>query len=965
MQTGTTTPKGFITSTNSSQSSTLEPVTDSEELVVLESSPSRPGSSKVARLSDVYRHGDNVSNGMARLSSFYFNGKRPINKPAHSLSVSSSESASAIDLTQMEISGTVGESKVKIDTNNFTEAVGKFKCKDQQHSSIGDGLSLQITGVSRKRSRDNDKSARNRQHLRKSAVKLREDSNVSASCEVEEIEDEVIPPPGAQKGRKLLQRRRLDTITKPSPVRMTLVRRPVPPPKRADVLNAINLSDFEDEDDLSDDGFKRSFKTIEPYVMQLFNYGTSEEISAKTGAKPEEVKTIKELRPFDDIDDIEHQLRRNRGVRLAIFNQYRDTLLGHHEVENVICQCSDLFTQFKISMGKAGVENDDVSGTLKISDTSKLVQPKMIAKAYLLKHYQLEGVQWLDCLCNAEGSGILADEMGLGKTFQVIAFLCKGIEAGTIRGPSIVICPSSTLNNWLNECAKFAPTLRVVAYYGSQPERISQQMLYEDESSYDVMVTTYNVATGNKMDRAFLRRRQFHSMILDEGHMVKNCMSSRYKWLMQIRTPFRLLLTGTPLQNNLQELVSLLTFILPKVFEDSRTTLTHAFKNKSSAPAKKRAASAAAASGGTIDLESDEVTVVSSTVTSEAQSPAPSVIAAGTDDDNNNSTAPSVKVGPVETRHIEQAKRLLRPFVLRRCKKDVLGDLPLKTESVVQVELTERQRALYVSVSPTDTGNVDQTVSQRLKQMEDINAVDSTNKKTWITSFMDMRKVANHPLLMRGLYEFPTLRKMAKALMSEDDYVDANHQYVLEDMEMCSDFELHNLCTKYRRLQEYKLPDSALLDSGKILELKQIVDRCVQEGEKVLVFSQFTTMLDILEAVMKMWEVGCCRLDGQTKVDERQALIDDFNTDEDGLLRVFLLSTKAGGFGINLTSANVVVIFDAGNNPSEERQAEDRAHRVGQTKDVRVYKLIGSSTIDEDILENSRSKQMVEHMFWF
>ncbi|KAJ2393920.1 DNA-dependent ATPase fun30 [Coemansia sp. RSA 2559] len=123
-------------------------------------------------------------------------------------------------------------------------------------------------------------------------------------------------------------------------------------------------------------------------------------------------------------------------------------------------------------------------------------------------------------------------------------------------------------------------------------------------------------------------------------------------------------------------------------------------------------------------------------------------------------------------------------------------------------------------------------------------------------------------------------------------------------------------------------------------------------------------MLNILESVFGIWQVEYRRLDGQTKVDERQTMIDEFNSEE-STVPVFLLSTKAGGFGINLTSANVVVIYDSGNNPSEERQAEDRSHRVGQVKDVRVYKLIGSGTIDEDILESSRAKQLVEHMFWF
>ncbi|PIA14523.1 hypothetical protein COEREDRAFT_82664 [Coemansia reversa NRRL 1564] len=544
--------------------------------------------------------------------------------------------------------------------------------------------------------------------------------------------------------------------------------------------------------------------------------------------------------------------------------------------------------------------------------------------------------------------------MGLGKTFQVIAFLCRGIEEGRVRGPSLVVCPSSTLDNWMNECAKFAPSLRAVAYSGSQPERLALQQELQDESSYDVLITTYNLATGNKLDRVFLKKRNFRSMVLDEGHMVKNCMSSRYKWLMQIRARFRLLLTGTPLQNNLQELVSLLTFIMPQVFAQSLPALTHAFKSK--APS----ASSARRAPGT---DSDDA-VASSVAASGTQTPADSEAAGSVD---AKTPADSGAVGTVDAQHIEQAKTLLRPFVLRRRKCDVLSDLPKKIENIINVELTPTQRLLYDSIAPAD-GSDD--IRAQLQTIEDGNQEDTKNAKSkqpaasWIATFMELRKAADHPLLLRSHYERPQLEKMARQLLREPDYCDANYTYVLEDMEVCSDFELHKLCVTHPKMHKFCLPDEALLDSGKIQRLRTIVDECVERGEKMLLFSQFTTMLDVLESVLNIWKTPYFRLDGQTKVDERQGMIDIFNS-ESSSVPVFLLSTKAGGFGINLTSANVVVIYDAGNNPSEERQAEDRAHRVGQTKDVRVYKLIGSNTIDEVILESSKSKLLVEQMFWF
>ncbi|KAJ2866705.1 DNA-dependent ATPase fun30 [Coemansia aciculifera] len=980
------TPEEAVPS-NSSQSSTIG-MTDPEDLVVLESSPNRPGSSRTARLKDLTRLDSGSSMPSSRLGSFYFRGKQAQQllatpKPTHSPTLISSSppaaataaakigtpvTSAALDFKRMGISN-------KLAPADFGKVIGQFKWNADDTISDSD---------------NEDRLASSRTLSRKRLVSELDSPEDSAACkrsapvsvissdddeEGVEIVTRGLPPQPQRKGRLLRGSRPAASpvsvpehppsspllsssvsqplATRPASAatagpRRTLSRRPVP----VDIESDDDEGD-DDEDAMEGGGFKRSFESIEPHVLQLFNEGTDEELMDKTGATPEEVVIVKGLRPFEDMDSVEYLLRKTRGVRLAIFNQYRDAILGHAEVEAVIAQCAGIFNQLKLAMKSAGVESNEATGAVSISKDIMLTQPKMISSDYALKHYQLEGVQWLDCLRNASASGILADEMGLGKTFQVIAFLCKGIEEARMRGPSMVVCPSSTLDNWLNECAKFAPSLRVVPYYGSQAERMALQARYEDESAYDVLVTTYNVATGNKMDRIFLKKRRFHSLILDEGHMVKNCMSSRYKWLMQIRTPFRLLLTGTPLQNNLQELVSLLTFILPQVFSESQPMLSHAFKTKPGAASAKRALTA----GGT---ESDDTTVASSVAPSGAQSP-----------------APQAAVGPVEAQHIGQAKTLLRPFVLRRRKCDVLSDLPSKTEIIVRLDLTESQRALYDSIVPDDNSEeVAAAEAIRLKLMEldpaqldtaeaDTSRALKTPGASWISTFMNMRKVADHPLLLRNRYDLPQLQKMAKALLREPDYADAGYQYVLEDMEVCSDFELHQLCEKYpRSMRQFRLPDEALLDSAKVLKLRSIVDECIAKGEKLLLFSQFTSLLNILEVVFRMWDIEYCRLDGSTKVDERQAMIDEFNRDGNRL-PVFLLSTKAGGFGINLTSANVVVIYDSGNNPSEERQAEDRAHRVGQVKDVRVYKLIGNGTIDESIWESSRSKLLVEHMFWF
>ncbi|KAJ2004824.1 DNA-dependent ATPase fun30 [Coemansia thaxteri] len=981
------TPEGH---TCSSPSSTLGPA-DPEDLVVLESSPNRPGSSRVARFKDVAPP-PSATGVPARLSSFYFRGKPPTAAAAAAaatIAFARTESedslpkpeksrtpvaSTAINFTRMGIStpaASGGSSRMA--PADFGKVIGQFKWNADgsiSDSSDGDGHASVQSSRSSSRKRcvaELDSPEDARRHP--TAARKRAATPIALPSDSDD-EDviEVVPRRGRlQRGSRppaaasaLPESSPPSSPQPPAPTRRTLAaRRPVA---------AIDV-DSGDDDASGDDATggslaRRSFGSIEPHVMRLFNDGSAEELAEKTGATPDEVAIIQGLRPFADMEAVEQQLRKTRGVRLALFNQYRDTVLGHAEVEAVIGQCAGIFSQLKATMRRAGVETNEATGAVSMAQGVALAAPQMVSSAFALKHYQLEGVQWLDCLRNAGASGILADEMGLGKTFQVIAFLCKGIEDARVRGPALVVCPSSTLDNWLNECAKFAPTLRVAAYYGLQAERMALQARLDDESRYDVMVTTYNVATGNKMDRIFLKKRRFHSLVLDEGHMVKNCMSSRYKWLMQIRAPFRLLLTGTPLQNNLQELVSLLTFILPQVFADSQPMLSHAFKSKPSAGGTQTKRSLSAATSSSVAAtDSDDATAASSLAPSGAQSPAPQPAA----------------VGAVEAQHIAQAKTLLRPFVLRRRKCDVLADLPSKTEIIVRLDLTDSQRTLYDSIVPDDEGSAE---SIRLNLMkldgaqldtasdtaaESRAAVPAVSKGTmaasWISTFMNMRKVADHPLLLRSLYDLPQLAKMAKALLREPDYASAEYKFLLEDMEVCSDFELHQLCVKYPKIRSFRLPDEALLNSAKVRKLREIVDECVERGEKLLLFSQFTSMLNILEAVFQLWSIDYCRLDGQTKVDERQTMIDEFNSDS-SRLPVFLLSTKAGGFGINLTSANVVVIYDAGNNPSEERQAEDRAHRVGQVKDVRVYKLIGSGTIDEAIWETSRSKLLVEHMFW-
>ncbi|KAI7856223.1 SNF2 family N-terminal domain-containing protein [Circinella umbellata] len=527
-------------------------------------------------------------------------------------------------------------------------------------------------------------------------------------------------------------------------------------------------------------------------------------------------------------------------------------------------------------------------------------QPKIVNDEFTLKDYQILGVNWMLLLYRKGISGILADEMGLGKTAQVISFLGRLYELGN-KGLHLIIVPTSTISNWLREFERFCPEMNVYSYYGSQQERLEmREELLDSEirADYQVIVTTYTVATGARDDRVFLKKLKCKSMILDEGHMVRNCTSARYKHLIALKTPFRLLLTGTPLQNNLQELVSLLMFIMPDMLLDYEEEIRKIFKIKSITTKDSREGRSSA------QILSQE--------------------------------------------RIARAKKMMIPFVLRRRKADVLKDLPQKTQVIERCKMTKNQRNLYATILSESKQSYKEALDSKpgSKKKKDNNRFKNI--------IMELRKAADHPLLFRHIYDDAKLRKMSKAIMKEEKYWDANEEYIYEDMTVMSDFELNRLCTNHKSIRHYALQNQEWMDSGKVDLLKRLLPAMKGKGQKVLLFSQFTRLLDILEMVMDTLKLKYLRLDGETKPDERQELIDQFNEDKD--IPVFLLSTKAGGFGINLTSANNVILYDTDFNPQNDRQAEDRAHRVGQTQDVTVYKLVADNSVEEHILSMANIK---------
>ncbi|KAF9113067.1 hypothetical protein BGX27_002272 [Mortierella sp. AM989] len=722
-------------------------------------------------------------------------------------------------------------------------------------------------------------------------------------------------------------------------------------------------SSDESEDSFDDEGpnkYKAQDRK-EERALQFFNESTMLELQELSGCSKAQASGVIALRPFDNYDHLCVTLRKTKGVGEKIINNYLTTTDAIRAVDTMLktvdrvredlastlsVWCGDengkLFEtpnsskndikENKVKKDDGGDDDEDSEPGMELLeiDADRLEQteagkkamkgfirkqPGNMAPNFQLKGYQLLGINWLALLWRKKLSGILADEMGLGKTAQVIAFLAHLLEHGE-QGPFLIIVPSSVLDNWLREFENFCPEIDVRSYYGSQAEREELRRELDDDPSYNVIVTTYAIATGNNDERKFLNRRRFKGVVLDEGHMLKNCTSARYKQLMSIKTPFRLLLTGTPLQNNLEELLSLLIFILPDLFAEHEEVLRTMFKVK-------------------VDANSEKSTLLSQ-------------------------------------ERIVRARHMLAPFVLRRKKIHVIN-MPRKIQSVIYCDLHPDQRVLYdkimsssdlraalgeddldSGVNPVELDSMDSKAKAKAAKKgptkKEVAASKKVSRDQFANVLMQLRKAADHPMLFRELYTDDVIKKMAKAITKEIEFCDSNIAYIEEDMSVMTDFEIHRMCKQFKSINKFALPGDQWMHAGKVKELERLLPKLINtQKSRILIFSQFTMVLDILESILKTMDFTYIRMDGQTKVEERQPLIDSFN--EDDTYKVFLLSTKAGGFGINLTGANVVIMYDLDFNPHNDKQAEDRAHRVGQTRDVEVIKLISKDTIEEQIYQ--------------
>ncbi|PAN17240.1 hypothetical protein PAHAL_3G115600 [Panicum hallii] len=454
-----------------------------------------------------------------------------------------------------------------------------------------------------------------------------------------------------------------------------------------------------------------------------------------------------------------------------------------------------------------------------------------------LRPYQLEGLQWMLSLFNNNLNGILADEMGLGKTIQTIALIAYLLEKKEVPGPHLIIAPKAVLPNWSNEFKTWAPSIATILYDGRPDERRALRDKNFDVHGlqFNVLLTHYDLILK---DKKFLKKVHWHYLIVDEGHRLKNHECALARTLVsgyQIRR--RLLLTGTPIQNSLQELWSLLNFILPNIFNSSQN-----FEEWFNAPF-----------ACDVSLNDEEQLLI-----------------------------------------IHRLHQVLRPFLLRRKKDEVEKYLPVKTQVILKCDMSAWQKAYYEQV--TSRERVALGSGLRSKALQNLS--------------MQLRKCCNHPYLFVEHYNMYQREEIVRA-------------------------------------------------SGKFELLDRLLPKLQRAGHRVLLFSQMTKLLDVLEVYLQMYNFKYMRLDGSTKTEERGRLLADFNK-KDSEYFMFLLSTRAGGLGLNLQTADTVIIFDSDWNPQMDQQAEDRAHRIGQKNEVRVFVLVSVGSIEEEILDRAKQKMGID-----
>ena len=710
---------------------------------------------------------------------------------------------------------------------------------------------------------------------------------------------------------------------------------------------------------------------------------------------------------------------------------------------------------------------------IELESDIKTPVPKLLRGT--LRVYQHEGLDWLANLYANGRSGILADEMGLGKTIQSIAVLAHLAEVHEVWGPHLIVVPTSVMLNWEVEFKKFLPGFKIMTYYGSPEERKQKRRGWMAEDSFNVCITSYQLVL---QDASSFKRRRWHYMILDEAHNIKNFRSERWQTMMTFNTRARLLLTGTPLQNNLTELWSLL-FFLHYGQETQNEDDAFAGLQEWSEWFKKPVQSILEHNKQELDAEDKE--------------------------------------------QVAKLHKVIRPFLLRRLKADVEKQMPLKYEHVELCRLSKRQRQLYdgfMSRAQTKetlaSGNymsiinalmqlrkvcnhpdlfetrpintsfampksvaagfeirdllVRRRILQGVEKLVDLDFIqlvpicnerrsmiefhETTRRhafhqikalrdqqlrrvrpdKEWHgeqrqdvmislenaaredrlqdldrTMYFEAYRHHEHPLYGRGLFEKLTVNTTYQKLSRLSGHKIMTRAWDKEDPTSALTL-VQSIATRSQRMQPYvekfgcltpaavtndlsaltvseagavvlrqreairdvdpfhtarmklsiAFPDKRLLqyDCGKLQRLDKLLRRLQSGGHRALIFTQMTKVLDILEQFLNIHGHRYLRLDGSTKIEQRQMLTERFNNDN--RILAFILSSRSGGLGINLTGADTVIFYDLDWNPAMDKQCTDRAHRIGQTRDVHIYRFVSEHTIESNILRKANQKQLLD-----
>lgn len=543
-------------------------------------------------------------------------------------------------------------------------------------------------------------------------------------------------------------------------------------------------------------------------------------------------------------------------------------------------------------------------------------QPKSLVNV-TLKPHQLHGMNWLISLYENGLNGILADEMGLGKTVQTISLLCFLLEQG-IQGPFLIVAPLSVISNWTNELSAFAPSLSFLPYVGDKKHR--QKLRRKSLKKFNVIVTSYEISL---IDFPYLKSISWSYLVVDEGHRLKNANCMLFTKLKALNVSNRILLTGTPLQNNLAELWSLLNFILPDVFHDFATFQSY------------------------FNFSEFESLV--------------------DENDEKNSEFNSLVSMEVRKALVDNLHTILKPFILRRLKGDVLT-LPPKREYIVYSNLSPLQSFLYSSMLKPDV----------------------EFRSILLQTFFPLYIKYNYPKLEKYVNKYMIFKQSDKEIKLDQkilESLDEHYEFVNSQIKAkrISNplMQLRQLCdSPYHYFfpwnDETEITSDLVLNTAKLQSLDSIIPELLSKypNEKILIFSQFKATLELLETYFNehpsiddkfykhksrtknVFPVKNCILTGSSSKEERDDAISTFENDPQ--YKIFLLSTRAANLGLNLTAATTVILYDSDLNPMVDLQAIARVHRIGQTKPCLVYRLATWATVEEAIWERVIKKRVLE-----